>query len=103
MHYLNEIYLADYGVGIKVTTRPVWAHGKGRRAFHPYDEWFNGAMWVLQRPHHFDVDRKVLANRIRQQAALRKIRITCHTRIDPDNGVEEVFVQRLPDLSERDA
>jgi len=77
--------------GITVPTKPVWVKGKGRPILHPYDEWLNGEKWILRRPYHFNVDRKVLANRIRNQAALRGLRITCHTRID-DEGTEEVYV-----------
>jgi|10_taG_2_1085330.scaffolds.fasta_scaffold196391_2 hypothetical protein len=95
MHHLNEIYLADYGIGIKINGTPDWAKGRGRKAMHPYDDWFNGDKWLLQRPHHFDVSRQTLSKRIRQQAAIRKIRVTCCIHVDPDSGVEEVFVQRL--------
>ena len=67
MHHLNEIYLADYGIGIKINGTPDWAKGRGRKAMHPYDDWFNGDKWLLQRPHHFDVSRQTLSKRIRQR------------------------------------
>ena len=70
---------------------PSWAK-RGRRTIYPYDQWFDGQVWLLTRGIDFVQERRGMATRIRSISKHRGLKITVSHRELP-NGAEVVVVK----------
>ena len=69
---------------------PHWVR-QGRREVYPYDEWFDGQVWLLTRGVDFAQDRRGMASRIRSAAKARGFLVSIGHREMP-NGAEVIVV-----------
>ncbi len=70
---------------------PMWAR-QGRREKYPYDEWFDGQVWLLTRGVDFVQERGGMTHRIRRSAAKRNLKVTvAHCQMP--TGAEVIVVK----------
>jgi len=69
---------------------PIWVR-QGRREEFPYDEWFDGQIWMLTRGVDFTQERRGMASRCRHAAKTRNINVSIGHREMP-NGLEVVVI-----------
>jgi len=72
---------------------PAWAR-RGRREIYPYDEWFDGQVWLLTRGVDFVQERRGMAHRIRSAAYNRGLRVSVNQRELP-NGNEVIVIKKI--------
>ena len=75
---------------------PAWAK-RGRREVYPYDEWFNGQVWLLTRGVDFVQERRGMSHRIRAAARNRGLRVSVSQREMP-NGTEVIVIKKIGSL-----
>ena len=75
---------------------PHWAK-QGRRETYPYDDWFDGQVWLLTRGVDFVQERRGMASRIRAAAQSRGLHLTCSQREMP-NGTEVIAIKVIGEL-----
>lgn len=76
----------------KTTDWPTWARPTGERAEYPWDDWFNGDIWVLE--HGRDFTAKLASFRVIAYAAARRRGVRLKTGLNPDG--QSIAIQAIP-------
>lgn len=71
---------------------PTWAQPTGQRTEYPWDDWFNGDIWVLT--HGRDFTAKLASFRVIAYAAARRRNIRLKTGLKPDGS--SIAIQAVP-------
>ena len=74
---------------------PHWVK-QGRREIYPYDDWFDGQVWMLTRGVDFVQERRGMGARLRSAAKSRGTKVKLGHREMP-NGNEIIVLQALRD------
>lgn len=76
----------------KTTDWPAWAQPTGERTEYPWDDWFNGDIWVLEHGHDFTA--KLASFRVIAYAAARRRNLRLKTGLKPDGT--SIAIQAMP-------